>query len=150
MSEVRFPGLILGPKTLLTPAGGFATKLWNKTGATILHGTAVSASIDDDYSIRPQDVEFDCVGFAYGDIPDNTEGWVVTSGVAQALLENGTAGTRGYWCKAAPTNGRIVTTTPPSGLGALTTAEHFKEVGHCIESVSAGTDKLVYLLLHFL
>jgi hypothetical protein len=150
MSVAQFPGTILGPRTMLTPLGGFATKLGNYTGSTIPHGTAVSASPNHDNAVVPQAVEFDCVGFVYGAIPHGSEGWVVTSGVAEALLKDGTAATRGFWCKAADTDGRIESTTAPAGLGAIATSEHFKEVGHCIESVSAGTNKLALILLHFL
>jgi hypothetical protein len=140
----------MGPKTMMTVDGGFATRLWNQSGEAIIHGTACSASLDHDDSVILQSSEFDCVGFAYGEIPDGGVGWVVTSGVAEALLKDETAATRGYWAKAADTDGRIVVTTAPAGLGALSTSEHFREVGHCLESKDAGTDVLVKLLLHFL
>jgi len=137
-------------KIHITPQGGFAVKLMNQTGATLKHGTAVSASPSHDESIVPQASEYDCVGAVYMDIPDGGYGWVVTTGIAEFLLKDSTSSTRGYWAKAADTDGRIVVTTAPSGIGALTTAEHFREIGHCLETKSAGTDVLVKVLLHFL
>lgn len=145
-----FSGQVLGPKTMLTPEGGFATLLSNNSGSDIAHGTACAASPDHDRSVVPQTSEFDVVGFAYGDIEDGETGWVVTSGVAEALLKDGTSAERGYWCKGSDDAGRIEVTTAPAGLGALSTSEHFREVGHCLESKDAGTDVLAKLLLHFL
>ena len=146
----QFPGIILGPKTMLTPDSGFATLLINSTASAIPHGAACASSPDHDASVVLQSTEYDTVGFAYGAIAAGATGWVVTSGVAEALLKDGTAGVHGYWCKAADIDGRIVSATAPSGLGAMSTSEHFREVGHCLESKDAGTDVLVKLLLHFL
>jgi hypothetical protein len=142
--------LIETRRILITPDGGFAVKLANSTGSLILHGTALAASPDHDSAVVPQASEFDCIGAAYGDIPSGGEGWVVTSGMAEFLLKDGTSATRGFWAKAADTDGRIVVTTPPASLSALSTSEHFREVGHCLESVTAGTNKLALILLHFL
>lgn len=138
------------PKIWLTPDGGFAVKLANNTGSLIPKGTALAASPNHDASIIPQTTEFDCAGIAYEDIADGAEGWVVTTGIAEALLKDTTASVRGYWAKAADTDGRIEVTTAPSGIGAITAAEHFQEIGHCLETKSAGTNVLVKILLHFL
>lgn len=135
---------------MMTRLGGFAVRLMNNSGSTIPHGTAVSASPDNDKSVVPQSVEFDTIGFAYGDIPTGKYGWVVTSGFTEALLKDGTSAVRGYWARASATDGRIEVTTAPSGLGALDVAEHFKEVGHCVESKNAGTNVLALIVLHFL
>lgn len=150
MSKLVLAGDLVTPKIWLTPDGGFAVKLANNTGSLIPKGSALAASPNHDNSVILQTTEFDCSGIAYEDIPTGQEGWVVTTGVAQALLANSTGAIRGYWAKASATDGRIEVTTAPSGIGAITAAEHFREIGHCLETKSAGTNVLVKILLHFL
>lgn len=150
MSKFVLAGDLMTPKIWLTPDGGFAVKLANNTGSLIKKGSALAASPNHDNSVILQTTEYDCAGIAYEDIADGAEGWVVTTGVCDALLADSTAAVRGYWAKGAATDGRIEVTTAPSGIGALSTSEHFREVGHCLETKSAGTDVLVKILLHFL
>ena len=59
------------------------------------------------------------------------------------------AGEVGYWVKAADDDGRAEVTTSPSGVGAMTANEHFREIGHCLETVADGTDVLAKVVLHF-
>ena len=141
-------GFRLAPGVLITELGGVASKFANGTGVTIAHGTAVACDTATTNGVRPQTDEYDCIGFAYGDIPNGGSGWVVTCGVAEALLKNSTAATRGYWAKASATDGRIEVTTAPSGVSAIAASEHFKEVGHCLDTKSAGTDVLVRIVVH--
>lgn len=148
--RLKLSGELETQKIRITPEGGFAVKLANNTGSLIAKGSALAASPNHDNSVILQTSEFDCVGFAYEDIATGSQGWVVTTGVCDALLANSTSATRGYWAKCSATDGRIEVTTAPSGIGALATSEHFREVGHCLETKTGGTNVLVKILLHFL
>lgn len=133
---------------MITEFGGFASKFWNRTGSTIVHGSAVSCSTTHDRAVILQNNEFDCIGVAYGDIPHDTEGWVVTAGIGEALFENGNAPVRGNWVKAAVTDGRVNAAVTPAGISAVAASEHFREVGHCLESKSSGTDVRALVVIH--
>jgi len=140
-----------GKNYLITPEGGFAVKLTNKTGAASVKGSLVHADETTDLAFSLQTVEFDTIGAVYEDgQPDGQPCFVVMSGIAEVLLEDGNAAVRGYWVKSSDTDGRAEVTTPPSGLGQVTTSEHFKEIGHCLESKDAGTDVLAKIAIHFL
>lgn len=133
-----------------TAEGGLAIKLVNKTGSNSVKGTVVRTGTVNDTSFSVQTEEFEAIGIVYEDeIADGNDCFVVVSGIAEVLLKDGTAATRGYWVKCADTDGRAEVTTPPTGIGALSTSEHFKEIGHCIESKSSGTDVLAKIVLHF-
>jgi hypothetical protein len=66
------------------------------------------------------------------------------------LLKDTTSSQAGSWAKASATAGRAEVTTPPAGLGALAADEHFREIGHCLETKSAGTSVLCKIAMHFL
>lgn len=139
-----------GVKFKITPEGGYAVRLINKTGAASVKGTVITTSDTTDNAFKVQSAEFEACGVVYENgIADGSECWVVVTGIAEVLLKNGTASTRGYWTKCADTDGRAEVTTAPSGLGALATSEHFKEIGHCLESKGAGTNVLAKIVLHF-
>ena len=139
-----------GEKFKTTPEGGYAIRLTNDTGAVSVKGSVVTAGATVDNSFKLQAAEFEAVGIVYEDgIADGSECWVVVGGIAEALLKDGTAATRGYWTRCADTDGRALVTTPPSGIGAIATSDHFKEIGHCLESKDAGTNVLAKLVLHF-
>lgn len=139
-------------KVKFTPEGGLAVKLVNNTGTASVKGTVVSTSTNIDDAFILQSNEYDAFGVVYENgVPNGQECWVVVSGIAQVLLEDGTAATRGYWAIAAATDGRANATQPvpiPNNtLGEHTI--HFKEIGHCLQSVTAGTNKLCRMALHF-
>ena len=140
----------------LTPIGGYAVRMINKTGAPSVLGTVVENSPTTDFGcgIMPAG-DPDLIGVMYGDssgnpIADGSEVWVVTMGVADVLLENDSAATRHFWCKISETdNGRVDATTDPTGPGFITATEHFREIGHAQQSVGAGTDVMCRINLHF-
>jgi len=139
-----------GEKFKITPEGGYAIRLTNDTGAASVKGSVVTTGGTVDNSFVLQSAEFEAIGVAYEDgIADGSECWVVVSGIAEVLLKDGTAATRGYWAKCADTDGRALVTTPPTGIGALSTSEHFMEIGHCLTSKDAGTNVLAKIVLHF-
>ena len=138
---------------LLTPEGGLAIKLLNKTGADSVKGTLVNASdtTDEAFALSPAD----CIcpiGVVYQDgRADGELTFVVISGVAEVLLEDSTAATKGYWVRTSTTQiGRADATTQlPSGGTIAAIHEHMSEIGHCIKSAEAGTDVLIKIIMHF-
>ena len=75
----------------------------------------------------------------------------VVSGIAEVLLEDGTASIHGYWARTSITDaGRAdITNAEPPGGGIPQADIHFREIGHCLESKSSGTDVLAKVVLHF-
>lgn len=137
----------------LTPEGGVAVQLINKTGAASIKGTLVCPSITTNHAIRlTENDDIDPCGVIYQDgCPDGSDVWVVVSGIADVLLQDGTAATRTYWARTSITQaGRAdVSNAAPAG-GTITALEnHFKEVGHSLETVISGTNKLCRMFLHF-
>jgi hypothetical protein len=142
-----------GSSILNTPLGGSARRFINDTGAPSIKGTLVDASHTTDFGVVTVAADSpDCMGVIYEDgIPNGEEVWVVTHGPAEVLLENATAATRGYWARVsvtAPGRADITNPLPPGGT-IVEIDNHFREVGHGMESVIAGTDKLARVFLHF-
>lgn len=140
------------PKIKFTAEGGLAVKLTNKTGSNSVKGSVVSISSSVDNAFTLQTNEFDSVGVVYDDgIADGQECWVVEGGRAQVLLKDGTASTRGNWVICADTDGRADATQPTPSPNNTTGehTQHFKEIGHCMETKSSGTSVLAYCTLHF-
>ena len=71
--------------------------------------------------------------FYDADIPANAECWVVVSGIAETLLKDNTAGTHGNWVETSDEAGYADATSASPAAAP----QHFNEVGHCIQSVSA-------------
>lgn len=147
--------MIIGPgkRSVLTPEGGIAIYLKNKTGAPSVKGTLVNTESSEDYSIDIAGAdEPDIIGAVYEDgVADGELVLVVILGVADVLLEDGTASTRGYWCRISETQaGRAdITNAAPPG-GTISAIEgHFREIGHCMESKLSGVDILARILMHF-
>jgi len=138
---------------LLTPIGGIAVPFINKTGAASIKGTLVNTEASIDFAVDIVDAdEPDIIGAIYQDgIPDGDEVLVVITGCAEVLIEDGTAATRGYWCRASVTDaGRAdITNAAPPGGGVTEIDRHFKEIGHCLESKGSGTDVLARIAMHF-
>jgi hypothetical protein len=137
-------------KVKFTLEGGLAIKLTNKTGSASVKGTIVKphATIDNAFNISGTD-EFDSIGAVYDDgIEDGELCWIIVAGIAEVLLEDGTAATRGYWARTSTTQAGRVTVNTATQPGLLQT--HFAEVGHGLENVSSGTDVLAKISMHFL
>jgi hypothetical protein len=124
----------------------------NKTGANSVKGIIVDASSTtaDAFGVVGAD-DPDPIGIIYDEgVPDGQLCRIVDHGPAQVLLQNSTAATLGFWVKVSDTiPGRADATnaSPPGGtVNAID--DHFTEVGHCLESVTAGTDKLCWVMHH--
>lgn len=138
-----------GERFMITPEGGYCIRMANRTGAASIKGTIVTASSAYDNAFALETNEFDAIGIVYEDgIPDGQDVWVVVCGRAQVMLKDGTASTRGQFFICADDDGRALAITNP-GVGLPATETHFKEIGHCFESVTSGTNKLAWAVLHF-
>lgn len=134
------------PKIKFTAEGGLAIKLTNKTGSASVKGTIVRASTSNDNAFILSGVSSDePVGIVYDNgIADASECWIIVSGIAEVLLKDGTACTRGDWAGVSDTSGRAYASTEPAAA-----AGHDTEIGHFIESKGSGTNVLAKLVLHF-
>lgn len=128
---------------------GFLVKMVNKTGVATVKGSVICPSPTTDNSFALQYDMFDSIGVvAEAGVADASEAWVWVNGsICQVLFEDTKASTREYVAIAAATDGRAEAIPVPTVSPAA--AEHFKEIGHTMESVSAGTDILVLCHLHF-
>ena len=137
---------------MITSDGGFAILLTNKTGVPSVKGTVVIASFQDDKaftlgvanSIIP-------IGVVYtNNAPDGAQAYVTITGTAKVLLKDGTEAVRGNWVGTADIPGRAIAGgmghpgTKPNDQGL-----HNQEIGHCLESKTAGTNVLALVDLHF-
>jgi len=128
-----------------TPLGGWCIRLTNKSGSNQIKGTIVRADTGDDdaFDIAPGDSD-EPLGVLAQDIPDNSTGWVIVSGIAEVLLKDSTASTHGNWVGVSDTAGRAYSATEPPAVPA-----HDREIGHCLSSEGAGTNVLCKVVLHF-
>jgi len=131
----------------IIPEGGLAVRLVNKTGAPSIKGSVVMCSEDADFAcmLSPADDD-EAIGAIYDSgVPDGDRVWVVVAGKGDVLLQNETASAHGDWVGTSTTAaGRAITSNEPAGLTG-----HDRELGHCVQSVSAGTDQLARIVFHF-
>jgi len=83
----------------ITPEGGFAVRLTNKSGAVTVKGQIVShkGTVARAFDLTAVDANH-CLGVVYeSGIEDAAECWVVVSGIAQVLMKN--AATMGHICR---------------------------------------------------
>jgi len=133
----------------VTELGGVAVKFQNQTGAASIAGTVVALSTAADRAVEAAAAgAYNAVGVIYeGGVAVGGDVWVVVTGIARVLIDDSTAAIRNGFAVTGATAGRInasgAVPSPP------TDAEHFKEIGHCMESITAGTDQLALVNLHF-
>jgi hypothetical protein len=139
-------------KIKLTTEGGYAVRLINKTGAASVKGTLVDGhtTIDDAVILSPGGGR-SCFGVMWDDgIPDGSLCWVVVAGIATVLLKNATATASGNWAVISDVAGRAdATAVSPPGGELIDAAYHFGEIGHSIQTVTAGTNKTARMVIHF-
>ena len=130
----------------MTPIGGLAIKLTNKSGGVTVQGQAVIA-----YSTTAVDDAFDVAGLSADNVigivleagvADGSEAWIVTGGIADVLMDAG-GSTRG---SRVISSGNIAGSADIWDVGGAV-ATHFQEIGHCIESI--GGIGLTRCILHF-
>jgi hypothetical protein len=134
-----------GGNSGFTSDGGYYETFVNNTGTSV-KGTIVcaSASVYNAVDIAPADAAY-AIGVIYeSGITNGNQVKVVVSGKAQVLLKNTLASTFGYWCGVSDTGGRMYQSpTVPS------TTEYYREIGHSLESKTAGDDVLSLVQIHF-
>jgi hypothetical protein len=137
-------------KVMITPLGGIAVRLTNKTGASTVLGEVVQADTTTDDAFKLTDADGnDAIGVIYENgIADGSECWVVMHGIADVALKNETSSTRGNWAGMSDVAGRA----DMSGASPPAAPAHFKEIGHCLESKAAGAagvKVLARMAVHF-
>lgn len=127
---------------------GLAVRLINGTGQPSVLGSVVAISPAADNCFILQTNEFDAIGVvAESGRATGQVTWVIISGVAKVLFKNGVAPVRGNVALSADTDGRATYIAVPSANPIQ--AEHFKEIGHVMESKQAGTNIIANVLIHF-
>jgi len=135
-----------------TPEGGLAIRYVNKTGAASIKGELVHPSTTHDFAVeRTGTTEFDPIGAVYeSGVADGAMMWVVVAGNADVLLQDLHASTRSDFVNTSTSQaGRCVTSAIPDGNAFGTVNNHFREIGHCLQSVTGGTNKTVRINMHF-
>lgn len=139
-------------KIKLTPEGGYAIKLINKTGAPSVKGEVVCASTNVDNAFVKIVVDRpDPIGVIYeSGIADGQEAWIVVSGIADVYFVGSTTSgqlARGFITAdgASYVTGRALAENVPTSPFA--SDKHFYEISHILESrTGAGLAKCI---LHF-
>ena len=133
----------------VSPIGGLMIMLTNETGSNTIAGQLVKAdTATDDAVILAGIGDIECFGvFLDSGIADGSEAWVVFSGLADVAFDDDVAAVRGNWVGTGVAAGYARNQASPPAA-----PDHFEELGHCIESVSAGgggTHILARCVLHF-
>jgi hypothetical protein len=127
---------IINDKAKITSIGGYAIKLTNETGGNSVAGQLVRAdTANNDAVILTAASDVECLGvFLDGGVADGSEAWVVVAGIADVAMTDNTAATRCNWVETSAEAG-YADATNATPVAAPT---HFREIGHCIETVAAG------------
>ena len=151
-TDSTFVGAATFPKVKLTPEGGIAVKMTNKTGGVSVKGEVVTAGFSVDNSVIKTVVDVpNPIGVFYeSGVADASEAWVVASGIADVYFVGNT--TRGHLARGFLTADGGSYVTGQALSEALPTTpfasdKHFYEIGHVLESrTGAGLAKTI---LHF-
>lgn len=131
-----------------TVEGGLAVRMTNKTGVASVKGSLVRASAGTDNAFDDAPASSDeAIGVVYETgIADAAECWIVVAGIADVLLKDTTASTRGFWVGMSDVEGRADATgaNPPAALPAFGTS-----IGHALESQGQGSDVICKCILQF-
>jgi hypothetical protein len=125
--------------------GGLMVKLLNKTVAPSIKGQTLSASTSTDNAVQrcPANADNPIGVFFDEGVEDGQLAWVVVSGIADILIEDNVAVLPGYHIYQGGVNGRAGATAN------VNTTRHWGEMGHSLQTVTAGTNKLVRTIMHF-
>lgn len=132
-------------KTFQTVEGGYAIKLTNRTGNNTVKGSIIQLDTanDNSFILATANSDFPCGVVYENNIANGSECWIVVSGIAEVLIKNTVAPVRGYVAFVSNTAGR-------ADISAIAPVnEHWREIGHTLESKSAGTNVLMKCVLHF-
>jgi hypothetical protein len=138
-----FTGEVAGPKAKITPEGGLAVKMTNKTGAASVKGNIVSLSTGTDNAFALSAVDASgVVGVVYeAGKADAAECWVVVKGIAETLFTNNV--THGMYARApvAADTDEVAGSAVGAAIPANTfnTDVYLARFGFVLESKNAGT-----------
>lgn len=138
-------------EAVLTKEGGLAVWFQNRTGAPTVKGMLVTMGTAPSSVVAcPKTVPKCCGVILDAGVLDSEFVRVVIAGVAYVLVEDGLGPTVGYWVGlSSVTDGRAqFQATLPDNSGAGIDL-HNREIGHCVDTVPAGTDVLARVVLHF-
>jgi hypothetical protein len=138
-------------EAILTRDGGVAVWFQNRTGAASVRGALVTmGTAPSSVILCPKTIPKACGVILDSGVPDGQFVRVVVTGVAFVLVEDGMAPTVGYWVGlSSVTDGRAqFQATLPDNSGAGIDL-HNREIGHCVDTVPAGTYVLARVVLHF-
>lgn len=138
-------------KMKITPDGGLAIKLTNKTGGASVKGYCVEASSSTANAVQLVVINVpDCIGvFLDSGVADGDEAWVVIAGIAYVYFwgdaVKGHLARTGLTADTGEVSGQALSEAIPSSPFA--DDKHFCEIGHVIEArTGAGIARCV---LHF-
>ena len=121
-------------------------RLINKTGSASVIGSIVSVSSTTDGAFMLNPIDGDMpIGVVTEVVAADALCYICVSGIVPVLLVDSVATTRSYvGFSSASVSGRVDTSaTVPAAI------QHFREIGHTLESKSAGTNVLVKMVVHF-
>ena len=145
------PGL-----TTNTADGGIAIWVINDTGGASVEGVLLEASSSVVRGASTADADSNHTigvtlksGIANGDLMQ-----MVIMGYAKVALKDNTAGTLTNWVKVSDEAGYAdATNAAPPGSGVVDEIDnHFREIGHCSQTIAAtggGTHVLALCFLHY-
>ena len=149
-NDLVIKGTFFGPGGMITPEGGYAVRVTNKTGVATVKGKLAECSESVDNAVALAGAgDTECVGVFYdAGVADGDECWIVWGGIADVLLDDDVSAVHGNWMATGAAEGYARTATSPAA-----SPQHFQEIGHCLESVSAtggGTHILAKCMIHLL
>jgi hypothetical protein len=134
-----------------TPEGGFYVTMINDTGAASVKGSVIdpSTTVDSAGKLVPVG-ENDAVGVVYDNGVANGQPMrVVVGGWADVLFAAGQTIQREWWVGTNPGPGGV-DGQAISQASAPATTDHFKEIGHCFQTLGVvGVPTLGRCVLHF-
>ena len=129
----------------ITPEGGYAVKLTNKTGAPSVKGQIVSheGTVANAFNLTAVDANH-CLGVVYeSGVEDGAQCWVVVAGIAQVLMKN--AATMGHICRIPLNNDEGEAAGYAMDAAQSSSASVYK-IGDVLETADAAV--LCKVLLH--
>jgi hypothetical protein len=147
LASPTFTGALTTPKVRLTPEGGIAVKMTNKSGSTITKGRIIEPYSATGGFRLAQIESWNPIGVVYDDsIANDADGWVVISGIAEVYYS--VSSTIGNVARVGMTadTGEVAGEAMSDG-SPTNDAVHFREIGHPIQTrADAG---LALTILHF-
>ena len=133
----------------VTNERGFLVKVKNNTGAASVKGHILAADPAADNAVIIEASGFDPIGIcAESGIAAGSDMWMWCNGsICQVMMKDSTAAVRGYVGLCDDVDGVAYVIQVPNSNPVV--AEHFREIGHCMQSVDAGTGVMALFSIHF-